>query len=118
MISFRGGRYIIGRREKSGRESVGRREKKKCWEQGDYNDKVILWLFFNLRHDKAAWGDRENGVHCNSLRSPGTPLVGLNQETLTHLRLPGLKLGDDSRNTQLLHLVVKEVLCPSELRSN
>ena len=39
-------------------------------------------------------------------------------QTLTHLRLPGLKLGDDSRNTQLLHLVVKEVLCPSELRSN
>ena len=30
----------------------------------------------------------------------------------------GLKLGDDSRNTQLLYLVVKEVLCPSELRSN
>ena len=39
-------------------------------------------------------------------------------QTLTHLRLPGLKLGDDSRNTQLLHLVVKEVLSPSELRSN
>ena len=30
-------------------------------------------------------------------------------ETLTHLRLPGLKLGDDSRNTQLLHLVVKKL---------
>ena len=30
-------------------------------------------------------------------------------QTLTHLRLPGLKLGDDSRNTQLPHLVVKEV---------
>ena len=27
-------------------------------------------------------------------------------QTLTHLRLPGLKLGDDSRNTRLLHLVV------------
>ena len=27
-------------------------------------------------------------------------------QTLTHLRLPGLKLGDDSRNTPLLHLVV------------
>ena len=39
-------------------------------------------------------------------------------QTLTHLRLPGLKLGDYSCNTQLLHLVIKEVLCPSELRSN
>ena len=39
-------------------------------------------------------------------------------QTLTHLRLPGLKLGDDSRNPQLLHLVVKEVLCPSELCSS
>ena len=91
----------------------------KCWEWGDYNEKVILWLFFNLRHDKAGWGDRENGVHYNPLRSPGTPLVAKKawDQTLTHLRLPGLKLGDD-RNTQLLHLVVKEVLCPSELRSN
>ena len=34
----------------------------KCWEQGDYNEKVILWFFFNLRHDKAGWGDRENGI--------------------------------------------------------
>ena len=34
----------------------------KCWEQGDYNEKVILWLFFNLGHDKAGWGDRENGA--------------------------------------------------------
>ena len=39
-------------------------------------------------------------------------------QTFTHLRLPGLKLGDDSRNTQVPHLVVKEVPCPSELRSN
>ena len=39
-------------------------------------------------------------------------------QTFTHLRLPGLKLGDDSRNIQLPHLVVKEVPCPSELRSN
>ena len=97
----------------------------KCWEQGDYNDKVILRvrLFFNLRHDMdGGGGDRENGGHYNPPRSPGTPLVGLTKkawdQTLTHLRLPGLKLGDDSRNTQLLHLVVKEVLCPSELRSN
>ena len=35
-----------------------------------------------LRHDKAGWGDRENGVHYNPLRSPGTPLVGLNQESV------------------------------------
>ena len=39
-------------------------------------------VFFNLRHDKAGWGDRENGVHYNPLRSPGTPLVGLNQESM------------------------------------
>ena len=54
----------------------------KCWEWGDNNEKVILWLFFNLRHDKAGWGDRENGVHYNPLRSPGTPLVGPNQESM------------------------------------
>ena len=54
----------------------------KCWEQGDYNEKVILWLFFNLRHDQVGWGDRENGVHYNPLRSPETPLVGLNQESM------------------------------------
>ena len=67
-------------------------------------------------------GHRENGVHYNPLRSPGTPWSDLTKkawdQTWTHLRLPGLKLGDDSCNTQLLHLVVKEVLCPSELRSN
>ena len=54
----------------------------KCWEQGDYNEKAILWLFLNLRHDKAGWADRENGVHYNPLWSPGTPLVGLNQESM------------------------------------
>ena len=36
-------------------------------------------------------GKGENDSHCNPLRSPGTPLVGLNREsmesTLTHLRL-------------------------------
>ena len=54
----------------------------RCWEQGDINEKVILSLFFNLRHDNAGWGDRENCVHYNPLRSPGTPLVGLNQESM------------------------------------
>ena len=67
-------------------------------------------------------GGQGNDVHCNPLGSPGTSLVGLNLENmesnLTHLRLPGLKFGDDSRNTRLLHLVAKEVICPSELRSN
>ena len=67
-------------------------------------------------------GDRENGVHYNLLRSPGTPLVGLNQESMgsnfNASQVTRFKLGDDSCNTQLLHLVVKEVLCPSELRSN
>ena len=77
----------------------------KCWEQGDIDEKVMLWLSFNLCHDKG-WGDKENEVHCSLLGSPGTPLVGLNQEawnqTLTYLRLPGLKLGNDSHNTRLL----------------
>ena len=48
-------------------------------------------------------------VHCSPLGSPGTPLVGPNRglawnQTLTYiyLRLPGLKLGNDSHNTQLL----------------
>ena len=45
----------------------------------------------------------------------GLPWSNLTEEawnqTLTHLRLPGLKLGNDSRDTRLLHLVVK-------LRSN
>ena len=94
----------------------------KCWEQGDYNKKVILWLFFNLRHDKAGWGTEKMAYTTISLGLLGLPWSDLTKkawdQTLTHLRLPGLKLGDDSCNTQLLHLVVKEVLCPSELRSN
>ena len=48
----------------------------KCWEKGDIDEKVIFWLFFNLRHDKAGRGNREICVHYNPLRSPGTPLVG------------------------------------------
>ena len=94
----------------------------KCWEQGDYNEKVILWLFFNLRHDKARWGTEKMAYTTISLGLLGLPWSDLTKkawdQTLTHLRLPGLKLGDDSRNTQLPHLVVKEVPCPSELRSN
>ena len=53
----------------------------KCWEQGDIDEKVMLWLSFNLCHDKG-WGDKENEVHCSLLGSPGTPLVGLNQESM------------------------------------
>ena len=45
----------------------------KCWDEGDIDEKVIFWLFFNLRHDKAGRGNRENCVHYNPLRSPGTP---------------------------------------------
>ena len=45
----------------------------------------------------------------------GLPWSDLTEEpwnqTLTRLKLPGLKLGNDSRDTRLLHLVVK-------LRSN
>ena len=50
-------------------------------EQGDVDEKVILWLFFNLCHDKR-WGDRENEVHCNPPGSPGTALVRLNQGSM------------------------------------
>ena len=53
----------------------------KCWEQGDIDEKVMLWLSFNLCHDKG-WGDKETEVHCSLLGSPGTPLVGLNQESM------------------------------------
>ena len=57
----------------------------KCWE-GDYNEKVILRLFFNLRQTRPGGGggepDRENGGHYNPPRSPETPLVGLNQESM------------------------------------
>ena len=45
--------------------------------------------FFNLRDDKG-WGDGEFDVHCDSLGSPGTPLVGLVRKSmesnLTHFR--------------------------------
>ena len=43
-------------REKSG-ENVRRREKTKSQEWGDIDEKVILWLFFNLRDDKM--GERD-----------------------------------------------------------
>ena len=61
--------------------------------------------FFNLRDDKGL-GDGEFDVHCDSLGSPGTPLVGLVRESmesnLTHLRLPGLNIGDGQRTTHAL----------------
>ena len=41
----------------------------------------MLSLSFNLCHDKG-WGDKENEVHCSPPGSPGTPLVGLNQESM------------------------------------
>jgi len=47
------------------------------WEQGDINEKVILGFFVNL-HDDKGWGDVEFDVDCDPLRSPLTPLVGLN----------------------------------------
>ena len=61
--------------------------------------------FFNLRDDKG-WGDGEFDVHCDRLGSPGTPLVGLVRESmesnLTHLRLPGLNIGDGQRTAHAL----------------
>ena len=77
------------RREKSGRnEKLG---------VGRYQREDNFVLFFNLRNEKG----RRNGefdVHFDPLGSPGTPLVDLNEkawnQTLTHLRLPGLKIGN------------------------
>ena len=34
--------------------------------------------FFNLRDDRG-WGNGEFDVHCDPLRSPGTPFVGRNR---------------------------------------
>ena len=51
-------------------------------------------------------GDGTIDVHCDPLGSPLTPLVGLNREgmesNLTHLRLPGLKIGDGQHTTHAL----------------
>ena len=52
-----------------------------CWEKGDMDEKVTELLFFNLRHDKG-WGTGENDVQCNPLGFPGTPLVGINRESM------------------------------------
>ena len=64
-------------------------------------------FFFKLRHNK---GGGEQGTHLGLL---GLPWSDLTEETwmktLTHLRLPGLKLGENSHNIRLI--------CPSELRS-
>ena len=72
------------------------------WEQGDIDEKVILGLFLNLRDEKKI------DIHGNPLGSdsPLTPLVGLIRESmesnLTHLRLPGLKIGDGQHTTHAL----------------
>ena len=75
------------------------------WEQGDIDEKVVFRVFFNLCDDKG-WGDGKIDIHCNPLGSPLTPLVGLNRESmesnLTHLRLPGLKIGDGQHKTHAL----------------
>ena len=70
----------------------------KCWEQGDIDEKVIFWLFFNFRHDKAGWGVQGK---LRTLQSPQVSWDSLGRtkkawnQTLTHLRLPGLKIGDN-----------------------
>ena len=72
---------------------------------GRYRRVGNLKAFFNLRDDKG-WGDGKIDIHCNPLGSPLTPLVGLNRESmesnLTHLRLPGLKIGDGQHTTHAL----------------
>ena len=53
----------------------------KCQDQGDIDEEVILFLSFDLCHDKG-WGYRENEVHCSPLGSPGTSLVGPNRGSM------------------------------------
>ena len=50
--------------------------KTKRWEQGDIDEKVILWLFFllNLRDDKG-WGTGNLKYTAPPLGSPGTSLA-------------------------------------------
>ena len=80
-----------------------------------------------MRHDKGlgvggGGGDRENDIHCNPLGSPRTPLGGLNRESMESnfdaSQFARFKTFRDSRNSRLLHLVVKGVISPSELSSN
>ena len=74
----RGGRYTIGRREKSGR---------KCREEGvnemlgvgRYRWEGNFKAFFNLRDDKG-WGDGKIGIHCNPLGSPWLPWSDLTEK--------------------------------------
>ena len=47
------------------------------WEQGDIDEQVTLGVFFFNLHDDKGWGDVEFDIHCDPLRSPLTPLVGL-----------------------------------------
>ena len=36
----------------------------------------------NFMRDDKGWGDGKFDMHCNPLGSPGTPLVGLNRESM------------------------------------
>ena len=58
--------------------------------------------FFNLRHDKG-WGTGKIKYTAIPLGPLGLPWSDLTEEawnqTLMHLKLPGLKLGNDSRDT-------------------
>ena len=80
-----------------------------------------------MRHDKGlgvggGGGGRENDIHCNPLGSPRTPLGELNRERMESnfdaSQFARFKTFRDSRNSRLLHLVVKGVISPSELCSN
>ena len=76
----------------------------KCWEEGDIDQKVILWLFFNWHQDNG-WGGgagkmKYTAIPLGLLGLPWSNLTKKAQnQSLTHLRLPGLKLDNDSRNT-------------------
>ena len=72
---------------------------------GRYRGEGNFKAFFHLCDDKG-WGDGKIDIHCNPPGSPLTPLVGLNRESmesnLTHLRLPGLNIGDGQQTTYAL----------------
>ena len=91
----------------------------KCWEQGDIDEKVILRLLFNVRHDK---GLGVGGGGTGKMTYTAIPLGGLNRESMESnfdaSQFARFKTFRDSRNSRLLHLVVKGVISPSELSSN
>ena len=90
----------VGRREKAGRKCREEGENRMLWEKGDIDEKVILLFFFKLRNNKG-WGMGKLTYTVISL-----VLVGRNRESmesnLSHLRLPGLEIGDGQHTSHAL----------------